>query len=75
MKKITPPEHTKSDANCLFQGEAGDCCNALNYLRPHKCNGYCVAKLDAWLRKEHPEMDESTLLETVAELSGHSKLK
>jgi len=70
--EITPPEYTKSDENCRLRTGDRECCNAQNYLRPHKCNGYCVAKLDRWLRKEHPELDEESIVATVAKLTHHN---
>ena len=69
MEDITPPYFTKSDKECRLRLENRECCNAQNYLRPHKCNGYCVAKLDGWLRKEYPEMDDETVKEHVIRLT------
>jgi len=69
---IKPPEYTKSDEGCSFRMEDRMCCNALNYLRPNKCNSYCTPKLDSWLRKEYPEMDDDTVKEQVARLTEHN---
>jgi len=73
VKKITPPSYTKTLQDCPLRSNDGDCCNALNYLRPHKCNKYCVAKVDSWLRKEHPEIEEEEKVALVAEFTHHNQ--
>jgi len=69
--EISPPDYTRSDENCRFRTDDRECCNVLNYLRPHKCNGYCVAKLDRWLRRKYPELDEESITSIVAKLARH----
>jgi len=71
MKKISPPESTKRIKNCNFRVRDEICCNARNYLRPHKCNEFCVEKPDRWLREKYPELDEKTIVATITELTSH----
>jgi len=70
--ELSPPDYTKSDEKCRLRAAGRECCNAQNYLRPHKCNVYCVAKLDRWLREEHPEFNEESRLAIVAKLTHHN---
>lgn len=72
--KFCPPDHTKRIENCKFRVRDDICCNAKNYLRPHKCNGFCVEKLDQWLREKYPELDEETIVATVIKLTGHESV-
>ena len=68
-KKIEPPESTKRTEDCVFRVADDVCCNSKNYLRPHRCNGYCVEKLDQWMREAHPEMEENEIKHHVAILT------
>ncbi len=72
-KKIQPPESTRRVEDCVFRLADDTCCNANNYLRPHRCNGYCVVKLDQWLRVAHPEMGDEEIHSCVARLTGDAR--
>ena len=74
MNNVIPPSHTKRIENCKFRCEGDQCNNALNPLRPHTCNGYCVKSLNEWLTMEYPEMDGPTKLETIIKLTGHESV-
>jgi len=71
VKKINPPEFTKTLEDCPLRAGDGECCNALNYLRPHKCNKYCVVKVDSWLREEHPHLSEEEKIALVTKFTHH----
>lgn len=71
--KLNPPDYTKRIENCRFRLSNDSCCHAKNPLRPHTCNGYCVEKLDAWLRADHPELDDETITEIIIEFTDHDR--
>ena len=52
------PEDTKRLDACSYRVCDNTCCNALNYLRPLRCESYCVIKVDDWIRQNHPEFGE-----------------
>jgi len=66
---IQPPEATKKIDNCKFRTSDDQCCYALNPLRPHLCNKYCVERLYLWLKTAHPELDEVSRLDLIVELT------
>lgn len=47
----------------------GNCFHAINYLRPWTCTDYCIARLDEWVRKQQPELDDSQVREMVRQLA------
>jgi len=67
--EIKPPEYTKKVENCVFRISGDQCCNALNPLRPHACNNYCVDALYMWLKVAYPEFDEETRRSVILELT------
>jgi len=67
--KYTPPDDTKSTEDCLFRGDVNMCCNAKNYLRPHKCGKYCVEKVDRWLREIYSQLDEEEIVAIITKLT------
>ena len=69
--KISPPDFTRKIEHCRFQDSKGLCCHALNYLRPHKCNEYCVKRLDDWLRESHPSLHDGKVIAIVKGLTHH----
>ena len=52
------PETTMRLNECGYRTDGNTCCNALNYLRPLRCENYCVIKVDNWIRQNHPEFGE-----------------
>jgi len=70
-----PPESTKRIENCKLRIQDDICCNSKNYLRPHQCNGYCVEKVDQWLREAHPELDEKEIQDHVIRITQHKVTK
>jgi len=67
----SPPDYTRRVENCRYRIADDVCCNARNYLRPHKCNGFCVEKLDGWIRATYPELDNEAVITMVSRLSHH----
>ncbi len=53
------PESTKAMDSCVYLAEDGKCYNALNYLRPRRCEAYCAVKVDGWVRWSQPELNDS----------------
>ena len=75
IKIEDPPESTKRIEDCNLRVQNDICCNAKNYLRPHQCNGYCVEKVDQWLRQNHPELDEEEIINHVIRITQHKVAK
>jgi len=67
---LTPSDYTKRIENCKSRLSNGSCYNTKNPLRQHTCNGYCVEKLDVWLRAEYPEFDHETISRLLVEFTG-----
>jgi hypothetical protein len=70
-KIVEPPESTKSIEDCEFLSSNGICYNPRNYLRQHRCKSYCVEKVDKWLRKTHPELDNEAIKQQVIKITQH----
>jgi len=71
QKEIVPPESAIRIEDCKFRTDNDQCCHAKNYLRPHRCNGFCVYRVDQWLRETHPEMSDEEVVSLVARLTEH----
>ncbi len=70
-KRLKPPESVKRVDDCKLRAQDDVCCNAVNYLRPHICNGYCVVKVDQWLREEHPHLNDEEIRMHVIRITEH----
>lgn len=68
-QKAVPPESARRVENCQYRID-GKCFNAINYLRPWACTDYCIARLDAWVRKQAPELSDMQVQERVRQLAS-----
>ena len=72
MSKIAEPhELSKRNEGCDFRLSDGSCCHSMNFLRPRKCNSYCVISVSQWLRDTHPELDNEAIKNHVARITQH----
>jgi len=53
---------------CTYKGSHDECFNALNDLRRHGCNGFCVATTRAWIDLNYPNLSNDEVTKLLEEL-------